>query len=366
MITLCRVEGISGDDYHALGSPSLENFVHFIRYSSQRTELFLLRGERDGRTVGLAPVVRLARRPSTDALRPAVRRWLAPWLGVLSRKTTYLLDTAFLAYEYRDPFIVADPGDRAEFRQAVLEHLQHLPDADSIWLTVPAQPSGEATSSPDGPPTDLWSRDLGFYNFSMIPMAHVVWSGLGSWDPFLATQSKKRRRNVRQDHDAFTQGAGRLELKPFPFSSTELDAMQFCLRSSEKKSSINVPYNDVLLGNGFRTQPQFAWLAWVGDHLAGFASFIRNGEQLLQCHGGFDYARSLSIRAYPHLLNQAISYGMEIGCTSLSLGPLNNEAKRRAATCLLPLRVHLWNRRRTDALVVSHWFARNFQVYEGA
>ena len=329
-------------------------------FNTRLTQLLLLRGARDGRLVGLAPVVRLPKRPVTQALRPQLRRWLEPWLGIISRKTTYLLDTAFLAFEYCDPFFVCQPADLPEFRAALVRYLQKLPDADAVWISSPDRSwsGNEIAGSPH-------LEELGFHSFAMLPSAQITWPGSNDWEKFLATQSKKRRRNSKIDDDVFTQGGGRLEYLTSPFSASHTDRMQLCLRSSEKKSPIHVPYNDVLIGNGFRSQPQTAWCAWNSDRLAGFMSFIRNGQTLLQCHGGFDYSVSKPIRAYPRLIDAATKFAIETGCERLSLGPLNNEAKRRAATGLMPMRVYLWNRRRMDAIVVRRFLAQQFQVYAG-
>lgn len=360
MIDIRQVADLTTADRAQFGSNSLQNFLHFLPFATRITEPLLLRGERNGRLIGVAPVVRLVKRPSTAALRPELRRWLEPWLGTVSRKTTYLVDTAFLAFEYCDPFFVCQPGDLPEFRAAVVRYLQELPDADALWISTPGgdQTKAKLAGSPS-------FEELGCFSFDMLPSAQIHWPGLNSWEQFLASQSKKRRRNSKIDRDIFEQGGGRLELLSSPFSNSVADSMKTCLRSSEKKSHIHVPYNDVLIGNGFRTQPQIAWCAWKAERLAGFMSFIRNGPKLLQCHGGFDYSLSLPIRAYPRLIDAAIQFAMETGCDSLSLGPLNNEAKRRAATCILPMRVHLWNRRRLDAFLVRRFLARQFQVYTG-
>ena len=86
------------------GNELTANFDFYAKYSSAQTELYWAVVEDDGELIAAAPVVRLARRPATEMLRSEVRRWLG-WLGPFSRKTTLLVDTAFLAYDDRSPFL---------------------------------------------------------------------------------------------------------------------------------------------------------------------------------------------------------------------------------------------------------------------
>jgi hypothetical protein len=49
----------------------------------------------------------------------------------------------------------------------------------------------------------------------------------------------------------------------------------------------------------------------------------------------------------------------------MSMGPLNNETKRRAGGELKPIVASLWNRNPVDALVARKLFVNNFEVYRG-
>ncbi|MCA9261816.1 MAG: hypothetical protein KDA61_21510, partial [Planctomycetales bacterium] len=53
------------------------------------------------------------------------------------------------------------------------------------------------------------------------------------------------------------------------------------------------------------------------------------------------------------------------GSGSLSMGPLNNETKRRSSTDLLPMVANLWNRNPVDRFAAEKFFAPNFAVYSG-
>lgn len=345
-----QVDALDGAEMAELLHPTLWNFQHFIQFTTRRTQLAWIVGRQAGRIRGVAPLVRLHRRSSTETLRPALRRWLVP-LGAVSRKTTYLIDTAFLGYDYVTPFFTVPEVDRSEFREAVIRYLQSDKQCDAIWIGEPAGTNSSAAED--------------FLSFQMLPMSHVVVDGYDTVDQRYSTLSKKRRRNLRIDRECFTQSGGRFELLNAPFSDRLTDSMLRCLKNSERKNEVYVPYNDVLIGNGFRTQAQTAICAWVGDRFAGFMSFIRRDRVLLQCHGGFDYTVSLPLRAYPNLIYESMQYAMDEGLDRVSLGPLNNETKRRLSTQQMPMHAHLWNRKRLDRIVVRRYFAKNFQAYFG-
>ena len=102
-----------------------------------------------------------------------------------------------------------------------------------------------------------------------------------------------------------------------------------------------------------------------GGRLVGFFSFIPNDPALQQCHGGFDYEGSHQVRAYANLINAAVEHAITGGFQRVTLGPLNNETKRRAGTHLMPVMVSLWCRSRLSRLLLRRFFLRNFQVYTG-
>ena len=355
----CRpVDRLDSAGWDRVDQEGLLRFQHFVPFSTEPTQLFLLECYNpSGRLAGVAPVVRLVRRSSSDTLRRELRRWLAPVLRLVSRKTTYLIDTSFTAFAPRSPFYSVDPDDRDSVRRAVVDWMQQRGDCDAIWI---AEPDSDV---PAGSPIADWYRGNSFYGFEILPMVSITWPAGATLAEHEASLSRKRRRNLRVDRQRFRQGSGRFELATSPFPDPLLDAMQCCLYSSEQAGSVHVPFNDVMIGPAFRTQPQTAWLAWVDNTLAGFISFVTSGDRLMQCHGGFDYRVSLPVRAYPNLIHRAVEHAISDGLAGLGLGPLNNEAKRRAGTSFDRMRAYLWNRRKLDRRIVRQYFAKNFESY---
>jgi hypothetical protein len=92
-------------------SPALEHHALYARHSTERTQAFLAKVYRGGRLLGLAPVIRMARFRATLLLQPEVRRRLDPWMGPFARKTTRLVDTSPLGFQYAAPFFALDPAD---------------------------------------------------------------------------------------------------------------------------------------------------------------------------------------------------------------------------------------------------------------
>ena len=127
-----------------------------------------------------------------------------------------------------------------------------------------------------------------------------------------------------------------------------------------------MPYNDVLTSPAaFAHQQQCILVALLHGRAVGFMSFLHEGDRLMQCHGGLDYERSLDICAYHNLIFAGVKLALMRGCRLLSMGPLNNETKRRAGTTLKPMVASLWNRLPGDRLVGNKFFVPNFQVYRG-
>ena len=58
-------------------------------------------------------------------------------------------------------------------------------------------------------------------------------------------------------------------------------------------------------------------------------------------------------------------FAIEHGYSHVSLGPLNNETKRRIGTEFLPVNAHIWSRDRLVRLVTKLLFIKNFQIYQG-
>jgi hypothetical protein len=139
-----------------------------------------------------------------------------------------------------------------------------------------------------------------------------------------------------------------------------------CLSASADHSQFTVPYNDVLTHpDAVAQQTQTILAARVDGRVVGFMSFLQDGHRLLQCHGGLDYQRSHEVLAYHNLLYAGVELALERGCRLMSMGPLNNETKRRAGTSLKPIVGSLWNRWPLDRLVARKLFIKNFEVYSG-
>lgn len=337
-----------------LDEPILDLFVHHARYSTPRTQLFLAKVYRDGEFLGLAPVVRLAKRPFSDTLHPRRRRWMGPTLGRLIKKTTYFVDTAFLAYSWRSPFFLVDPANEEAVRNAVSDHLQSKPDADNVWIMLT-----EADAD--------WAMRRGYAAFRIIPMVHVKTGGFASMDDYVHSLSKKRRKNFRVDQAAWEKAGAALEVLEAPIAPEIIDAMHRLLCASAKRSTFVVPYEDVMIDKtALAEQEQAVLLARVAGQVVGFMSFIANGSSFQQCHGGFDYKQSLDGKAYHNLIYYAIDHAIRHGFDQLTMGPLNNETKRRTGTALMPVAAGLWCRSPLDTFLTRKRLIPKFQVYTGA
>jgi hypothetical protein len=338
----------------AAGSPLTDNFDLYARHASRKTELFWAVAEQAGRPVAAAPVVRLSKRPATEVLRPELRRWLG-WLGPLARKTTLLVDTSFLAYDAASPWVCGEPDLLPAARGALCTWLRQARGADAVWITEPAEAAA-------------WAAGSGCLQFHTLPMVHTRTQGYANVEEFQAGLSKKRRRNARSERERFVAAGGAIESceGPLDASGAMVKQLAECLQASAARSELTVPYNDVMIDpRAFAAQPQTILIARVRGQVAGFMSFLQDGARLMQCHGGLDYAASHDALAYHNLIAAAIEAAIERGCELLSMGPLNNETKRRAGTDLRPMVACLWNRQAADRWVAGRFFARNFQVYRG-
>jgi hypothetical protein len=347
---------LTQEESAAVGGGELAaNFAFFIPFSSDATELFWVKVFTGERLVAAVPVVRLRRRKATDMLRPPLRRWLGPILGPLARKTTLLVDTAFMAYDDRSPFLCAEGVDRIDVKFAVSAFLKSQRKVDTVWIS---EPPGEAE----------WAAGEKYTQFHTLPMVHVHFDGCTSLDDYAAKLSKKRRRNFRHERETFAAAGATLEIYVGPVGDRGelLEQLLNCLRASAAHSQFTVPYNDVLTDpRAFAAQRQTVLVARVGKQVVGFMSFLQDGDRLMQCHGGLDYERSHEVLAYHNLIYAAIEHGIKHGCRMMSMGPLNNETKRRAGGELKPIVASLWNRNPVDALVARKLFVKNFEVYRG-
>jgi hypothetical protein len=81
MLTLTVRDEISltPEEREALGNKStLDNFAHYAKYSSAKTQLLFAKVYRGDEFLGLAPVVKLVKHKTTELLRPEKRKWMGP------------------------------------------------------------------------------------------------------------------------------------------------------------------------------------------------------------------------------------------------------------------------------------------------
>ena len=345
---------LTSQERDALGNKStLDNFAHFAKHSTPQTQLFFSKVYRGPEFIGLATVTKLVRHKGTELLRPGWRRWMGPLLGPLSRTTTYMVDSAFTAFETIDPFLCVDPAAALAVRSAIADHLQGKKDADTVWLSEPRRDTG-------------WAEARGYDCLSILPMVCVDVSGHTTVDGYLAGLSKKRRANWRADRRLFAHGGGRLVHHEHPIPAPILEQMYECLLRSAARNDLCVPFGDLMNDRAaFMTQDQHAIVAIVEGRVVGFFSFIANGETMQQCHGGVDYGVSLSVKAYANLINAAIAHAITRRFSRLTMGPLNNETKRRAGSHIVPFMASIWCRDPIGRFLSRRLFLRNFQVYRG-
>lgn len=344
------------DDGDALGLPAAlrSNYQHFARRETRATELSWAVARRGDAVVAAAPVVRLRKRAATDMLRPEWRRRLG-WLGPVARKTTLLVDTAFLAYDAGGPFRVAPGIEAATAKTAIADFLSRQKKIDTVWISEPLGCHG-------------WAAGDKFDQFRILPMTSVDVAGCDSLDDYLGMLSKKRRRNYRHETQVFAEAGGTVETVAGPLSRKPrlLEQLTALLAASEAHAELIAPYNDVLIDpQAFADQEQTVLVANVDGRAVGFMSFLHVDDRWMQCHGGLDYARSHDVLAYHNLIYAGVGAAIERGCRSMTMGPLNNETKRRAATELHPQVASVWNRWPADRWLARAWFFKNFGVYQG-
>ncbi|WP_218932295.1 peptidogalycan biosysnthesis protein [Adhaeretor mobilis] len=353
------VEKLPPADFAHFRSPLLDNFAFCEQFSSAKTQLAWIRVAQGGQTVALVPSVRLVKRPATDMLRHGLRRWLGPTLGPLAKKTTLLIDTAFLAYDDSSPFYIREGGllEPEEIKRQVVKFARQIQGIDTLWITEPESQS-------------TWAADEGFQQFYTLPMAQIELGNSASFAEHVASLSKKRRRNLKHEREVFAEAGGEIETHQATLSSpadrTLLDELLACLDASASHSQFAVPYNDVLTNpQAFSQQVQTILVARVDSQVVGFMSFLMTENRLMQCHGGLDYQRSHEVLAYHNLIQAAVKLALKHELKTVSMGPLNNETKRRAASTLKPMVANLWNRNPLDAFAAKKFFAKNLEVYRG-
>ena len=344
---------LSPHERASLDTQVLDNFEHYARFSSDRTQLFFVKVYRGIDFLGLAPVTKLCRHKSTKLLNPASRWWLVPLIGPFAHKTTYMVDTAFLGFLYASPFFCTEPAATSTVKRCVSDHLKRKSDVDVVWIS---EPISEA----------VWMVDEQYDSFSILPMVQADVSNHDSFDSYVASQTKKRRRNIRHKNAVFSDGGGSIRVLKSPLAPDDARAVYRCISQSSNQSLLCVPYSDVINSEAaFREQPQTVFVAEVDGKIVGSLSYLSHGTTFLQCHGGLDYGVSLQVNAYHQLLHASIEYAIDHGYQRLSFGPLNNETKRRAGTDLMPMVANLWSRNPFFGLFTKTLVIPNFQVYRG-
>lgn len=337
----------------AFADPLLDNAAHFAPHSTTRTDLTLAKVRRNGELIGAAPLLRLVKYRGTRLLKASARAWMDPLFGPFVRKTSCIVDASFMAFRHGDPFLAVDPNDRRRVREAVVAHLKGCPDVDKVMISEPAGDPG-------------WARANGFRPFLQFPLVRVELDGCRTLEDYLGKLGQKRRRNVRQERALFAKEGGAMEVIPPPQAPALLaDLHRLLLASSAHNSDLEVPYEDLMNSKpALTSQKMWVIVARAGDAIAGFFAFIPAADVIAQCHGGLDYDHSLRLKAYPNLIHEAVVYALANGFRQVTLGPLNNEAKRRAGE-LAPVMAALWCRDAVSRWLTNRVLLKRFQVYGG-
>lgn len=335
----------------------------YVPFSTADTGLFWAKAYQADRLVAVALVVRLRKRKATDLLRQPLRKWLGLLLGPLAKKTTLLLDTAFMAYDACSPFHTAPGVDRPAVKREICAFLKKQKRVDTIWISEP-------------PDEAAWADQNSGQNFSQfhtLPMVQVVLEGCDSLDQYLATLSRNSRRNFKRERDVFAKAGGVIDVwEGVIGDNPKLHAqVMSCLEASAAHSKFTVPYNDVLTAPAaIAALRQIVLTARLvddrlGDKVIGFMSCLQDGDRLMQCHGGLNYVESHEVKAYHNLISHAIELGIARRCRVLTLGPNTNETKQRAGGRFRPIVSSMWNKLPGDRLVARKLFIKNFEVYRG-
>lgn len=342
-----EVDALGGSKHELIA-----NFNHFLPYSSKKCILSWAVLRREGRLIGAAPVVRLIQSPLPMMLVPRWRRRLS-WLSPLIRKTTLLVDTSFLAYDAASPFLAAPGEDHSEIRQQLCNFLLRERKVDTVWIS---EPEDEAWLCSGG----------GWDQFLTLPIARIGLDKICSFDEYLAGLSQKRRRNYRKENQAFIAAGAKIECVEGPLSrdSKLLRSLTKFLRASEARATVYAPFNNVMINpSAFATQKQALLVASICNKPVGFIAFVHAGEGFMQVHGGLDYQQSELIFAYHNLIYAGIREAISRGLRLVTMGPLNNETKRRASTELVPMVVSVKNHSLIDRLLARNWFYPRMGAY---
>lgn len=335
--------------------PAVAECGKYVPFSTTETELRWAKAYEGDRLVAVAPVVRLRKRKGTDLLRQPLRKWLGLLIGPLSKKTTLLVDTAFMAYDACSPFLTAPGVDRPAVKRAISTFLKSQPKVDTVWIS---EPPAEAE----------WAASEKYAQFHTLPMVQVPTEGCANLDEYLAPLSRNRRRNFKRERDLFAKAGAKVDIWEGVIGTNGplLDGVMNCLGASAGHSQFTVPYNDVLTArDAIASLDQVVLTANLNGRIVGFMSCLYDNGRLMQCHGGLNYAESHEIKAYHNLISRAIELAIESKCRALTLGPNTNETKRRAGGRLVPIVSSLWNKLPGDRIVARKLFIKNFEVYRG-
>ncbi len=341
----------------ALGSTAhelIDNFNHFQHHSSATCLLSWATLRQEGKLIGAAPVVRLKRCPAPMLLVPHWRRRLR-WLNPFMRKNILLLDTAFLAYDAVSPFLVAPGSDSAAIKQQLCNFLVQQRNIHTVWITEPAREAD-------------WAREKGWDQFQTMPISQITLEGIHSFEAYLAKLSQKRRRNYHKESQAFLAAGASIETQEGPLKKDpiRLASLIECLQASEAKSKLYAPFNEVMIDpDAFATQKQTILVASIAGKPVGFMAFVQAGVHWMQVHGGLDYQQSTVAFAYHNLIYAGIREAISRGCQVMTMGPLNNETKRRASTTLVPMVVSAKHHSPADRLLARTWFHARLGIYTG-
>jgi len=342
----------------ALGGTKPEliaNFNHFQHHSSATCLLSWATLRHEGELIGAAPVVRLNRCPAPMLLVPHWRQRLR-WLNPLMRRNILLVDTSFLAYDAASPFLLAPGADRAAIKQQLCNFLVQQRNVHTVWI---AEPAGEPG----------WARDGGWDQFQTMPISQISLEGIDSFEAYLAKLSQKRRRNYHKENQAFIAAGATIEILEGPLTQEDpkrLATLMDCLRASEARSKIYAPFNEVMINpDAFATQKQTILVASIDGKSVGFMAFVQAGACWMQVHGGLDYQQSSIAFAYHNLIYASIREAISRGCQLMTMGPLNNETKRRASTALVPIVVTTKHHWLADRLLAKAWFHARLGTYTG-
>lgn len=344
--------GWSTEESAAFDDPLIDYFAGYAASSTDGTAVAIAKVRRDGRLVGVAPVVRIRKYRTTRLLAPGSRRWMDPLLGPFARKTVCFVDTSLMGFRYEAPFFALDPADGPAVRAAVIGHLQSQPDIDTLCVSEPWAGNG--------------AGEPGFTAFLNLPLAVIDLAGCASFDAYLERLSRKRRKNARQERKLFADAGARIEAVHPPYPDRLVDLLHGQLMASARRNEmLEVPYGDVMNAReALERQAPHLLLATIDEAVVGFIAFLVRGTTMHQCHGGLDYARSAEVKAYPNLMHGAVDYAISNGLATITLGPVNNEAKRRASEPL-PVVTSFWCSDGMSAFFMKYMMMKRFQVYTG-